>query len=293
LARFGSKENWVTDFRANWQERINGWPRRWKVALVTAVVLSIMALYTVTDPARLAGSPALMGADYAGYAVCHRISDRSFTIAGRQMPLCARCTGMYLGVALSFGALMLAGRRRWVHLPPWPILLTLIGFVGLMGIDGINSYSHFFPNFPHLYTPRNWLRLATGLGTGLMMGVILFPALAQTLWYDQVARPSLTSFRELEGLLLLAGMTAVLVLSNQPTVLYVLALISGAAVILTLTALNSMVLLIILRRDAQARRWREAAVPLLIGLALAIIQISAISIFRYNWTGTMTGFPGV
>jgi hypothetical protein len=200
---------------------------------------------------------------------------------------------MYLGVMLTFGALALAGRRRWTQLPEWPILLILVGFVGVMGIDGVNSYTHFFPNFPHVYTPQNWLRLATGLGTGLMMGTILFPALAQTVWREQVPRPSLTSFRELEGLVLLAGLTAVLVLSNQPAVLYVLALVSGAGVALTLTALNSMVLLILFRRDAQAANWRDAAVPLLIGFALAVIQISAISIFRYNWTGTMTGFPGM
>jgi uncharacterized membrane protein len=283
----------LTDLFARWGEWLNGWPRRWKIAGVTAVVLLIMAFYAVTDPARLSGNMALTGADYAGYAVCHRITSRSFTVAGRQMPLCARCTGMYLGAALTFAALALAGRRRWTQLPNYPILLTLIGFVGLMGIDGVNSYTHFFPNFPHVYTPQNWLRLATGLGTGLMMGAILFPALAQTLWYDQVDRPSITSFRELEGLVLLAGLAALLVLSDQPTIAYILALISGGGVVMILTALNSMILLIVLRRDAQARRWREAAAPLLIGLVLAIAQISAISIFRYNWTGTMTGFPGM
>lgn len=283
----------MTDFWRKQRARVEALPRRWKIAGVTAVVLIIMALYSVTDPARLSGSAPLLGADYAGYAVCHRITSRSFTIAGRQMPLCARCTGMYLGVALTFGALALAGRRRWTQLPEWPILLALVGFVGLMGVDGVNSYTHFFPNFPHVYTPQNWLRLATGLGTGLMMGAILFPALAQTVWREQIARPSLTSFRELEGLVLLAGLTAVLVLSNQPAVLYVLALVSGAGVALTLTALNSMILLIVLRRDAQAHSWRDAAFPLFIGLILAITQIGAISVFRYNWTGTMTGFPGM
>ena len=36
-------------------------------------------------------------ANRAAYAVCHRIAERSFTFAGRPLPLCARCSGTYLG----------------------------------------------------------------------------------------------------------------------------------------------------------------------------------------------------
>jgi uncharacterized membrane protein len=36
----------------------------------------------------------------AGSFVCHQISDRSFHIAGVQLPVCARCTGLYLGAAI-------------------------------------------------------------------------------------------------------------------------------------------------------------------------------------------------
>lgn len=34
-----------------------------------------------------------------GGVVCHQLPDRSFVLAGRQLPVCARCTGLYLGVA--------------------------------------------------------------------------------------------------------------------------------------------------------------------------------------------------
>ena len=45
--------------------------------------------------------PGLLGkADALGYAVCHRIDARSFHIGTRQLPLCARCSGMYLGALL-------------------------------------------------------------------------------------------------------------------------------------------------------------------------------------------------
>jgi len=267
--------------------------RRWWIFAIVVGALLVMGFYTVTDPQRLSQSQLLEGADLAGYAFCHRITARSFTIAGRQLPLCARCTGMYLGVFLTFFLLLLAGRGRWKEMPPLPILLVLLGFIGIMGIDGLNSYSHFFPNAPHLYEPQNWLRLLTGMGTGLAMGLFIFAALAQVLWRQGERRAVIGSWREFGGLLLLASLAILLVLSNQPPMLYVLGLMSAAGVVLILTCLNSIILLVLLKRDAQANHWRQSAGPLFIGLVLAIGQIALIATARYALTGTLTGFPGL
>jgi uncharacterized membrane protein len=267
--------------------------RRWLLLTMGLAILLVMAFYTVTDAAHLTHSHVLEGADWAGYAVCHRITERSFTIGERQFPLCARCTGMYLGAALAFLVIFLAGRLRWSDLPPLPVLLVLIGFIGLMGVDGINSYSHFFPGVPHLYEPRNWLRLLTGMGTGLAMGVFMLPALAQTLWRQPVWQSPLCDFRELAGLVLVALTAVLLLLSNQSTILYVLALVSTAGLLFIITAINTVFLLILLRRDGRAERWRETAVPLLISFILALIEISIVSMVRFNLTGTMSGFPGL
>ncbi len=276
---------------------LNAWQqpqsRRWLLLAMGLGMVLVMAFYTVTDAGHLTHSHALEGADWVGYAVCHRITERSFTIGGRQFPLCARCTGMYLGVALAFLMFFLSGRLRWSELPPLPVLLTLIGFIGVMGIDGINSYSHFFPNAPHLYEPRNWLRLLTGMGTGLAMGVFILPALAQTLWRRPVWQAPIGNFRELAGLIGVALTAVLLLLSNQSTILYVLALVSTAGLLFIITAINTVFLLILLRRDGRAESWRETAVPLFISFILALIEISAVSIVRFNLTGTMTGFPGL
>jgi hypothetical protein len=82
-------------------------------------------------------------------------------------------------------------------------------------------------------------------------------------------------------------------LSNLSPILYVLALVSGAGVVIILASINCVLMLIAIRRDAQALSWRQAAVPLAAGLVLALVQIAAASILRYNLTGTMTGFPGL
>jgi uncharacterized membrane protein len=42
----------------------------------------------------------------AGSLVCHQLPERSFHVAGMQLPICARCTGLYGGA--------LAGALLWV-----------------------------------------------------------------------------------------------------------------------------------------------------------------------------------
>ncbi len=267
--------------------------RRWFLLAVSITVLLLMGFYALTDGAHLDHDPLLAAGDWSGYALCHRITARSFTINGRQFPLCARCTGMYLGAALTILALFLAGRSRWVLLPRRTLFLVLLALIALMGIDGINSYSHFFPNAPHLYEPQNWLRLVTGMGTGITLGVIVFAAVAQALWRNPRFSPLIRNWRELAGLLLLALVAAGLVFSNKPALLYVLALASTGGLLFVVTALNTAVVLVLLRRDGKAETWSQAVLPLLAGFILAILELSTISALRLTMTGTLTGFPGL
>jgi uncharacterized membrane protein len=277
-------------FQSQWRHPTRR--RLWAAAIGLGALL-LMAFYTLSDAAHLAHSHVLHGADWLGYAVCHRLPGRSFMIAGRQFPLCARCTGMYLGVALTILFTALNGRLRRADLPRWPVMILLVFFLGALGIDGLNSYSHFFPEAPHLYTPRNWLRLLTGLGVGLAMGLFILPALMQTLWRRPHYRPIVASLRDLVPLLLVTGAAFLLLLSNQPLILYVMAIVSAAGLWALLGAINTVFGLFLLRREGRARRWRETAVPLLLGLILAAAELSAISWIRFSLTGVMTGFPGL
>ena len=269
------------------------WPTRWRPLLIALGALLLIAFYTTSNPAAISHNPTLSTLDFWGAAICHRLTDRSFTIAGRQLPLCARCSGIYLGVLLVFLVTFLSGRERWAALPRWPLLLALLALVAIMGVDGLNSYSHFFPNAPHLYSPQNWLRLATGMGAGIAMGSVILPALAQTLWQAPQWQPPLQSWGELAGMGLLAVSLIMLVLSNQPTILYVMALASGIGILLILTAINTMLLLIARRREGGCASWRQAALPLAVGLLLALAELSLGAWLRLSLFGTLTGLPGL
>lgn len=47
-----------------------------------------------------------------GSLVCHQRPDRSFHVAGGQLPVCARCTGLYLGAAIGLVTWAALARRR-------------------------------------------------------------------------------------------------------------------------------------------------------------------------------------
>lgn len=56
----------------------------------------------------------------AGHYICHQRPERSFFLHGRQLPVCARCTGLYAGAALAapiaivLGAALSRNGARWL-----------------------------------------------------------------------------------------------------------------------------------------------------------------------------------
>jgi hypothetical protein len=72
--------------------------------------------------------------------------------------------------------------------------------------------------------------------------------------------------------------------------LYPLAILSSLGVLMMLTLINSMIATVVLGREGQARTWSQALVPLTIGAALAILQVTAMVLLRAYLT-TKLGLP--
>ncbi|RYY39818.1 MAG: DUF2085 domain-containing protein [Chitinophagaceae bacterium] len=94
------------------------------------------------------------------FVSCHRKPERSFFWKGRQFPVCARCTGLYLGY-LSFPLFSLGIWQLG------PLIATLMVLPTL--IDGLTQAYCNRESF-------NWLRFSTGLiaGAGMMELMVLF-----------------------------------------------------------------------------------------------------------------------
>lgn len=253
--------------------------RGWVVAGLAAFVIGYFFFSPTTFP--------LGKMDAVGYAVCHRIPERSFIIGGQQLPLCARCSGTFLGVLLTLVTLTAAGRTRAARLPPPRVLVVLAGFVGLWALDGLNSYLTLYPGAPHLYEPQNWLRLSTGMLNGLALGALVFTILNFSLWRNPRAEPALRGLHELAGLLVLAVLLIALVLTENDYLLYPLALISTLGVVVMLTSVNTVIVLIASRRENTAQRWRDAALPALVALALSLTVVMGIGAGRAALTAAL------
>ena len=262
-------------------------PRRERLAhaLLLLLAAGVLLVWLVYTPHGLLGK-----ADAIGYAVCHRIDLRSFHLGDRTLPLCSRCTGMYLGSTLAFAYLWLRGRGRAGGFPGRGLLVVLGVLGAAFAIDGVNSYLAFFPAGPPLYAPNNTLRLLTGTGLGLAMGSLVLPGFNQAVWKTWRKEPSLASSLDL-GLLVLAALGVdLLVLTENPLVLYPLALISSLGVLFLLTCVYTMLVLLLTGRENHIEAWRQLIVPALAGFTLALLQIAALDVIRYALTGTWNGF---
>ncbi len=259
-------------------------PHPLRTKLTFAAAAGVVLLWLLLTP-----EGALGKADAVGYAVCHRIDLRSFHLGLRQLPLCARCTGMYLGALL--GLVFFALRHpRAGRYPSRSILVFLVLLALAWAFDGLNSFLSVIPGAPHLYAPDNTLRLITGTGIGLALAALIAPVFNQLAWSDWRDEPTLGSWREFGLLLLLAGGLIMLVLNDNPLVLYPLALLSVFGVLALLTSAYALITIPFLRRISSAQHWTELSLPLFVAAALALVQIGAIDLIRLAATGTWGGF---
>jgi uncharacterized membrane protein len=212
--------------------------------------------------------------------ICHQLPEHSLLLAGTQMPFCARCTGTYLGASLALGHFWLRGRSRASRLPPPRILAVLGLFFALWAVDGVNSYWHFLSGNVLLYEPSNVLRLATGLVNGLALASLIFPLFNATLLQSPDQERSIANLRELGALLLQIAALGLVLLADVEVLLYPLLLADVLSVLLLLGMVNTMIVILLLRWENRAATWRQATLPLGLGLLLAVLEVGGIALFR-------------
>lgn len=260
-------------------------PPVWRLALAGLVLMTVLFVWNnFTPPGWLAKADAI------GYAFCHRIAIRSLLFGERPLPLCARCTGMYLG-ALFTGLLLYAANRSKVYGFPTRAASGLLGLgVIWFGLDGVNSFAILLPGGRYfLYPPNNVTRLLTGLWLGIALAAYLLPVLHSALWRVASDQPMLTGWETLP-LLALVGLLAVVVWFAPPELLLFFGLASVLGVLILLALLYSTLLLLVSRKTELAQSWWQASPVLVLGLACAWGQILLIDWLRFQLTGTWAGF---
>jgi uncharacterized membrane protein len=109
-----------------------------------------------------------------GSFVCHQLPDRSFHVAGFQLPVCARCVGIYVGASAGVAYVWLrsdngrtvfpvpARKLRWLAVVAAAPTLVTVGF------EMIGAWY-----------PSNDTRALAGLPLGMLVGLVVMTALAR------------------------------------------------------------------------------------------------------------------
>jgi len=262
---------------------------RWFIPI--AAILAFAVWFYITPP-------GLLGkADAIGYAICHRIDERSFHIGNRQLPLCARCTGEFYAAGISFLFFAIFSPKK-SGMPGRKLGIPLLLFFLAFGIDGSNSYLYLlkqmsdsaFDSIPNLYIPNNILRLFTGSGMGIALASIVYPAFNQTVWREPDPRRAL-DWKKLGILISMILIIDLLILTENPIVLYPIALISVFSVFTLLVIVFSMSWLLMMRQDNAFDSLRQMWMPLVAGTTLTFLMITVIDLLRFRLTGTWGAFP--
>ncbi len=112
--------------------------------------------------------------NFFGYAVCHGLPSRTLTVGGRYLPVCARCAGIYLGIAATYVVLIARRGFKVNALPPLGAALAVAAMLLPMAVDGLSSYAG-------LRETTNTVRFLTGLVAGGALPVFAFPLLSPEL----------------------------------------------------------------------------------------------------------------
>lgn len=207
--------------------------------------------------------------------VCAQLPSHSYFPDNDQLPLCARCTGMYLGFACTFLVLWARGRLRSAQLPgKWAAIILGLAVL-FLAEDGFNSLFNDL-GLPHLYQPLNWLRLATGLGTGAAMAAFILPIANTLIWRHEDERPSFASLRQL-ALLAPVLLLAFAAVNSQPSILlYPIAVLSSAGLVVALSLVNTVFILGIGNRAGRFATVRQFFPVYTAAVVLAVIELMAL-----------------
>ena len=213
------------------------------------------------------------GLHFFGFAVCHTLPGRTLALGGRYLPVCARCSGIYLGVAAAY--LYLLARRGFKvnALPRLGVSLALVATLLPLAVDGVTSYAG-------LRASNNVIRLVTGLLAGGALPLFAFPLLSPDLVEEERGKKAVRPFGPWYDYLIWAGAVAAagaLALWGWPPLYYPLAILAVAGLVAIFYNLALVIWLMVFERARRASR----AWPYVLAAASVLAVFALLNLFHY------------
>jgi uncharacterized membrane protein len=146
---------------------------------LTALTWLVLLIVTPLAPSSIA---TLMYA--AGGVICHQLPERSFHLAGFQLPVCARCLGIYAGAAAAASIQVLgvfvAGSARWRLLSPAAARRVFV-------VSALPTLVTVALEWAGVWAGTNVVRAIAGVALGIGGALVVMSAVA-TLHYSECLR---------------------------------------------------------------------------------------------------------
>lgn len=137
-------------------------------AAAAAFVLLLVGLIVAAPLLLAGGHESLALAIYQSFSrLCHQIPERSFHIAGHSFAVCARCTGLYVGLAVG---ILLFPAVRSLRSTQTPARLWLFIAAAPLALD-------FSLGFFHIWENTHLSRFVTGALLGAVAALFIMPGL--------------------------------------------------------------------------------------------------------------------
>lgn len=264
------------------RSRVARVPRGWPAVFVGIWLLLGIAFTLLPWPVETKALAALHG-------LCAQQPTHSFYFGEQRLPFDARMTGIYGGFAVAALVLLARGRWRTADLPPIGVVVALAAGIVALAVDGVNS-TLVDAGLPYAYTPRNELRLATGLLTGTALAVFVWLLIGQVGFARAGRRAGapLRGWRDLSIVIGAQSVAAVVVLTRLNVLRVPITLLLMASSILALTGLTLAFVLLLGRRECRARVTGDLAGAATLALVVALVLLGALAGGRFlleAWLG--------
>jgi uncharacterized membrane protein len=206
--------------------------------------------------------------DKTGFSVCHQLPERTLLFGKILMPVCARCSGIYIGFLCTILFLFIVFRKRESDLPPVYIIVTAVIFILSAIVDGFFSYLGF-------YETNNIIRLVTGYMFGAGLSIIIYPVFVYQYFKNYQRKKIFYSYKQFIYFIIFSiflSLTQILNPSWSGTFFYYL---NGFSVIFTFYFSNLTLFLLIPSFSQKANKLfsRQIILPSVIALAATLFEL--------------------
>lgn len=254
----------------------------WPEILLSLVFVGLLTAWLTLTPAGFMGKLWAIAS-----SVCEQNPLHTLSFNGKLLPLCARCTGTFLGAFVSLTFLITRGRAA--RAPTLWKCIFLGAFALAFAVDGTNSFlATIAPRFS-LYVPNNSLRFLTGMGMGMVIGVILWPVWNETIWNGKNERKVLEGWKALPGLLLCETAAAGMVLIKVEWFYSPVGVLSVIMVPVLITMIYTLLWIVGSKKENQVNCKRELIRYVELGAICALVQISLFDLVRFLLLGSWQG----